>query len=278
MTDMTSEQPARRPEGADSPVLITVLLLSLVGLVVLGVTMNRHEGNLPLWTSILGVLATVSIFTILYRENPLFRFVEHLYVGLATGYSFILIWVVFIQPRWLLPMLPSSLAGSAGEGKWWFFFAFLLGLLFFTVYAPRISWMNRFAVSVLMGWAAGAALQAFFGMIGPQLVAAMKATPVSRYEPAVASAGNNFHLFGLWWHPLSLLALIVLLCTFAYFFFSVEHRSSWVRTPSRAGRYFLMITLGAIFGTTVMGRLSLVIERLGYLMYSLQNIWHAIFR
>ena len=57
----------------------------------------------------------------------------------------------------------------------------------------------------------------------------------------------------------------MLICTFAYFFFSVEHRTHLIRQPARMGRYFLMISLGAIFGTTVMGRFSLLIARLDYL-------------
>jgi hypothetical protein len=38
-----------------------------------------------------------------------------------------------------------------------------------------------------------------------------------------------------------------------------------LKTTSSAGRYFLMISFGAIFGTTVQGRMSLFIGRLIFL-------------
>ncbi len=45
-----------------------------------------------------------------------------------------------------------------------------------------------------------------------------------------------------------------------------------IREPARAGRYFLMISLGAIFGTTVMGRFSLLIARLDYLLGAFAHV------
>jgi hypothetical protein len=106
------------------------------------------------------------------------------------------------------------------------------------------------------------------GLVGPQLVAMFSATPVTVYRPVGMPTGpNNFHLFhsGLWWHAWWLVAFIVLVCTLAYFVFSIEHKAAWIRKPANAGRYFIMITLGAIFGTTVMARFALAIERLEFL-------------
>ena len=54
-----------------------------------------------------------------------------------------------------------------------------------------------------------------------------------------------------------------------YFFFSVEHRHPLIREPARLGRWLLMLTFGIVFGNTVMGRFSLFISRLDFLL--LQN-------
>jgi hypothetical protein len=237
------------------------------------VIMAQHQDATENWIRVLGVVATLSIFTILYKENPLFRFMEHIFIGLATGYGLVLSWQAVAKPLWYLPMMPGSLVKD-GQGHWWLVFAFLIGLLFFTIYFPKLSWMNRFAISILMGWAAGAALQAFMGLIGPQIVAALKAAPITVHRPETAAVGNNFYGLSVWWHPFSLISLIVLACVFAYFFFSVEHRRAWIRKPSVVGRYFLMITLGAIFGMTVMGRFSLVIDRLNFLIESFKGWIH----
>jgi len=224
------------------------------------------------WVKVLGFIATISIFAILYKDNPIFRFAEHIFIGLATGYGLIVTWYTLAEPKWFNPMMPSSLLHMVHKedvrGEWWFIFALLIGLLFFTVFIPRWSWMNRFAMSVLFGYFAGTAFQAFMGLLGPQLVAMFLATPVTKYNPAGMPTGpNDFRLFhmGPWFHAWWLIAFIVLVCTLAYFVFSIEHKAGWIRKPANAGRYFIMITLGAIFGTTVMARFALAIERINFL-------------
>ena len=37
------------------------------------------------WTTVAAVL-TLCVFSFLYRDNPLYKFVEHLFVGIAAGY------------------------------------------------------------------------------------------------------------------------------------------------------------------------------------------------
>ena len=51
-----------------------------------------------------------------------------------------------------------------------------------------------------------------------------------------------------------------------YFFFSVEHKgvSGGI---SKVGIWFLMVSFGASFGYTVMGRVSLLIGRVQFLIY-----------
>jgi len=280
MEDKTPAVPAARPDGAESPVWITALLVFAVGIIVLGVVINTlpfGQKNFSLWIGLLGMVATLAIFSVLYSDNPIFRFFEHIFVGLATGYGIVATWIMLAEPRWYNKMMPASLVKD-GEGQWLFFLALPIGLLFFTVYFPKLSWMNRFAFSVLMGWAAGNALQQFIGFLAPQITAAFR-PPVTAYAPDGYAAGpNNFMLFGLHVHPWWFISLLVLTCTMAYFFFSIDHkRAGWIRVPANFGRYFIMIALGAIFGTTVMGRFSLLIERLDNLMTTATQWAHALF-
>lgn len=280
MAEMTNTPPMRRADG-DSPIWITTLLLALAVLAIVGVVVTRQDANMNTWIRALGVIVTLCILTILYKDNPLFRFVEHIFIGLATGYGLVLLWFRLVEPEWFTPMMPKSLVHN-GQGHWWMISALLLGALFFTVYTPKLAWMNRFAVSVFMGWAAGNALQEFMGLLGPQFVAAFKATPLSKGAHE-AVLGNNIHLWGQWYlHPWTLLALLVMTFVLSYFVFSVEHKSKIIRVPSSLGRYFLMITLGAIFGTTVMGRFSLIIERLNFLKDAFADwgmaLWHLLAR
>ena len=70
--------------------------------------------------------------------------------------------------------------------------------------------------------------------------------------------------------PTSLAALVLLagtLTTLSYFFFSREHRGL-LGASAQVGIWFLMISFGAAFGTTVMSRMSLLIQRVYFLLYS----------
>jgi hypothetical protein len=59
--------------------------------------------------------------------------------------------------------------------------------------------------------------------------------------------------------------VIGVLCGLVYFFFSIEHKG-FVGKTARVGIWFLMVTFGAAFGYTVMGRIALLAIRLEFLM------------
>jgi hypothetical protein len=55
-------------------------------------------------------------------------------------------------------------------------------------------------------------------------------------------------------------------CGLIYFYFSKEHKGAF-GFASRIGVWILMITFGASFGYTVMGRISLLVGRLTFLFH-----------
>jgi hypothetical protein len=63
----------------------------------------------------------------------------------------------------------------------------------------------------------------------------------------------------------SLIVVSVLSCL-VYFFFSFEHRGV-MGVTARVGIWVLMITFGAGFGMTVMGRIALISDRFNFLFY-----------
>jgi hypothetical protein len=56
------------------------------------------------------------------------------------------------------------------------------------------------------------------------------------------------------------------LAALIYFFFSRPHKGPFFGTGSKLGIWILMIGFGATFGFTVMGRISLLIGRIQYLL------------
>ena len=279
-------------EHPESPWWRIVLLAGLALLVIDGLVMNWPSASandpymaaqLKLWLEFIGIICIVAIFSLLYKENPLFRFFEHIFIGLSAGYIIAITWVQILEPQWYKPMLPTDLGG---EGKWTLIFIMLVATLFFTVYFPKLSWMNRLLMLGILGYYSGMALKFFLGGTAPQITAAFR-PPITTYQPTGLPTGPPGSQTGHWpigtvaghpifFHPWWLVSLVVLLCVFAYFFFSIDHKRAWVRRPSVLGRYFIMIMLGVIFGTTVMARFALLIARLDFLKEACLHWWSAL--
>jgi hypothetical protein len=201
----------------------------------------------------LGALATLAFYSVLYRENPAYRFAEHIFLGLATGYGLYVVWRDVLFPMWYKPLFR--------EGYWLWSLALVAGGMYYTIYSKRLAWMSRLVMTTMMGLVAGLAFRKFYGQYIPQIGASFKPLVVVVPGPAggVDLPATLFHSFT------NVLFLVCLVSVLAYFFFSFEQRSPVIRRTAHAGRWLMMIAFGAMFGATVMARLSLFIGRLDFL-------------
>ncbi len=210
---------------------------------------------LGIWVA---ALLTLCIYSFLYRDNPFYRFAEHLFIGLSVGYS-----IVMAIHQGLIPLawepLWAAITGevpSTGENPRWGFFNLIpicIGLLFFARLSPRHAWLIRYPLAILIGIGSGIeipnVLQAdIFAQIHGTI------TPFGKIETLSA-----MELFG------AILMIIGVICTLTYFFFSVEHRGA-IAGMSKIGIAFLMIGFGSAFGNTVLGRVALLIQRVDFLL------------
>jgi hypothetical protein len=203
-----------------------------------------------------GVIATLGVYTILYRENPISRLFEHIFVGLSAGYMIVVIWTLSLQPKWWQPMTE--------ERKWYWIFAAIIGLLFYFIYSRRLVWLARLVIGLFFGTASGTFFREFFPLLSPQIAASFRSLRPD------TQLGWGQIIVTHW------VALIILLTVMSYFFFSVPHEGRFGRTLGRSallGRWFLMIAFGAMFGNTVMARISLFIGRMQFLL----NEWLGSF-
>jgi hypothetical protein len=203
-----------------------------------------------------GALCTLGIYSILNRENKVFRFFEHLYIGLATGYTIYITWNDALKPRWWEPM--------AQKGQWWWAFALPAGLLFYMVYSKKHAWMSRLIFGIFFGAAAG---QTFQGLAADLFPLVRSAVNVPLVNPPEAHAPGAYGFSPVSAVLNNALFIIILVSVMTYFFFSFEQKSRAVQGVSRFGRYILMFAFGSIFGSTIMARLSLLIGRLYFLIH-----------
>jgi hypothetical protein len=200
-----------------------------------------------------GALLTLAMYSILYRENPVYRVAEHVFLGVATGYGLYVVWRDVLYPLWYVPLFR--------ERYWPWIFALVAGGMYYTIYSRRLAWMSRLIMMSMMGLTAGLAFRKFFGQYVPQIGASFK--PLVVLVPA-AGGGTDVPA-SLFASFTNVLFLVTLTSVLTYFFFSFEQRHRAVRNTANLGRWLMMIAFGAMFGSTVMARMSLFIGRLLFL-------------
>ena len=209
------------------------------------------SGTLTLDWDGLGVIVaagfTLALYSFLYRDNPLFKVAEHVYVGVAAAYIFGITWYnVFLTD---IVYTYFDIAGaSGGHNPLVLLFPTLLGLLMLTRFSRRLGWLSRISFAFVVGVGAGLTIPRY-----------LSSFLLGQIEPSLAPITAS-------WDGLNLVLILVgVLSVLIYFFFSVEH-TGVVGHASRIGIWFLMVSFGASFGYTVMARLSLLIGRISFLL------------
>src|SRR5687768_4904437 len=194
---------------------------------------------------------TLFIFSFLYRDNPLFKLAEHLYVGVSVGYTIVKAYDTVIVHLIVKPIFE--------QGEVALLIPVAIGLLMLTRYMPRAAWMSRYAFAFIVGLGSGLAI--------PRTISSFVLKQVEdTVRPLLSLAGGDGLTFSMnLLNPASNLNAIIILIGVStvlfYFFFSIEH-SGPGKIVARTGIVFLMIAFGAAFGYTVMARMSLLIGRL----------------
>lgn len=278
------------------------------GLVKSGALPLGKEGGGFNWDS-LGVIfaaaMTFAIYSFLYKDNPFFRAVENLFVGLGLGVTVYFTWFQFFKPeiydRFLVPAFSPKL--EIYPRDYWLLLPCVLGLMMLTRISSKYSWISRWPVAFLVGYWSGYGLQpTISSYILKQAHATMKPVVMSGVVWACCGvaaaaaivcaylssrtnrAGLAARVVGVamiagyvvskGYAPFAeatvgvdaLLLVLGVISVLVYFFFSAEHKGV-VGGVSKVGIWFLMMSFGASFGYTVMARESLLIGRIQFLLF-----------
>jgi len=193
----------------------------------------------------LGAAVTLCLYSFLYRDNPFYKFVEHLFVGMSAGY-----WVIYsiynvLIPNWWENLFPAD----GGFDAIWLvpgiFAMFMLARM-----VPKVAGLSRLALGMIVGTGAGLNMVTFFQS---NALAQVKGTMIS------VAAGSVWEVFS------SLVLVVGVVSGLVYFFFSKAH-TGFVGRTANMGITILMVAFGASFGYTIMARLSLLIGRCTFLI------------
>ena len=186
--------------------------------------------------TLIAAFLTLCIFSFLYKDNPFYKFAEYLLVGISVGYFLVTAINTTVMPKLILPLFK--------QGNLIYLIPGVLGFLMFTRFSPKLSWLSRISLALVIGAGAGVSIPA---VMQAQIMAQMKASMVS----LVSING--------------IIIILAISTTLIYFFFSKEHKG-WFGGTAKIGIWFLMVFFGATFGYTVMSRVSLLIGRMQFLL------------
>jgi hypothetical protein len=202
-------------------------------------------------------LLTLAIFSFLYKDNPAYRFAEAVMVGVSAAYFMVAGFWDGLVPKLFIPLSRMQWGTADDVGRSVLTLTPLaLGMMLLWRLLPRGGWIARWPLAFIVGTYAGIRLLSFLeadfvSQIRNTIVPLVVRTPDGQGFDLWASVRNGLMLGG------------VLSCL-AYFYFSMDHRG-WYGRVARVGVWYLMITFGASFAFTVMGRIALLASRLEFL-------------
>lgn len=204
---------------------------------------------------------TLFIFSFLYRDNPFYKIAESVVVGVSAAYWMVVGFWTTIVPNLLGKLAPEwinswAMPGLDTKAEYIYLVPLIMGIMLIWRLAPKGGWISRWPLAFIIGTTAGIRL---IGFIHADFLGQIRNTIMSL---AVYSPETGFNV---WDSIKNIIIVIGVLTTIVYFFFSIEHEG-FVGQTAKVGIWFLMITFGAAFGYTVMGRIALLAIRMEFLM------------
>jgi hypothetical protein len=248
------------------------IFLVVLGLIIVGSGLATDSfSSMQGVGTLVGAWLTICVLSFLFRDNPFYRFAEHLMVGLAMGYFAIYYAFQILEAQWYDRLFKGDLYdsevifGSQAIYRYALVIPAIGGLLMLTRVFPKIGWLSRWSMALVIGIGSGIAIPwTIQANITTQLLVASKLP--ARYMTALwENPGATEGIPDLFLWEVGVPVLIVgTVCALIYFFFSVPHRGI-IGKAATLGIWVLMLGFGTSFGLTVMARLSLFIGRIIYI-------------
>jgi hypothetical protein len=197
-----------------------------------------------LWT---GWVLMLMIYSYpLYKENVAYRFAEHIFIAIFLAINLV---VNFsnVMRICVTPLLGGDLLMIV---------PLVMGIIIYTMLIPEYRWVSRYPIALLVGAGFGLGMR---GTIKPSILDAIVSTITA------PSAGGMMDWVNFLYIAVGLVSSIL------YFLLTYEHVGA-LKAPTRIGRLFIMIGLGAYFGNTVLFRFTMLTGRAQFFLQVLKII------
>ncbi len=202
-------------------------------------------------TGLIAVVLTLLVFSRLFGDNLVFRFVQYLFVGVSLGYAFVVVYHQVLRPNVLTTLRDVGDPVLLGLRV----LPFLLGLLLLARVTGRqnVSWLANIPLALLFGVATALAVGgALAGTLIPQLL-----------DTARPVQADPLNLIG------SIVLVLGVVATLCYFYFTVPRNTAQgriVAVGARVGRWLLMIAFGFFLAGGLITYITALNDRLEFIV------------
>lgn len=201
-------------------------------------------------------ILTLMVFSYLFGDNSLFRFVSALFIGATTGYFFVILVFQVVLPRLVAPILNGSVITLI---------PLLLSGLMLLKLSPKLAKFGNISMAYLVGTGAavaigGAVLGTLFGQIKGTLTAFDILQHTAGTSPVFLILEGAFMLVGT-------------IATLVYFNFGAKStpqkgsKRGWISSIfAWIGQFFIAITLGAVFAGVLTTAITALVERSDFMI------------
>jgi hypothetical protein len=227
----------------------------------------RNEDKVSLsWPRTVGLwvaaFLSLALFSFLYGDNVFYKLAESIFIGSSAAYVMIVgFWTGIVQTL-LGKLFPDIIRDSVLPGlkatqevEYSYIISLVFSVLLLMRLSPKGGWISRWPLAFFIGATAGMRLVGYFQS---DFVSQIQNTLL----PLIVIAEDGSFQFWDSWKNMMIVVGVV--SSLVYFYFSFEH-TGVVGGVSKLGIWVLMVTFGAGFAYTVMGRIALLAQRLEFL-------------
>jgi hypothetical protein len=193
-----------------------------------------------LWIS---AILTIMITTLAWKDTPVSRTAEHIYLGVITANSVVMAW----------GNIDSIGIQKIMSGQIIYILPVILGIMAYARYSKENFWIYRYPIALVVGIGVGTAMS---GLVGGSVIDQIRSSFWNLNVPGDIGASLN-----------NLIMVVTLVSAMMYFIFTIKATRSPIAIKlSTFGRYAMMAAFGYSFANTIATRINQYAGRIAFLM------------
>ncbi|MBP8614450.1 MAG: hypothetical protein KBI40_06400 [Firmicutes bacterium] len=182
---------------------------------------------------------TIAVYSFLFGDNPVYRFTEHLFIGLTAANLTVQGFHNVKTQAWQ-PLI------TKGELMW--LGVIIGGLMLLCRWFKQVEWVSRIPLQFMTGTA--------------MALSVIRALDSEFFKQLISTVNLKWTNVN---DAIYILCVILPICYLLYTMNQKRGAGIVVKHAGTIGQYLMMLAFGASLGSTIMARVSLVIERFQFL-------------